>query len=136
MRHFAAAKHDGSLHLVTRLKELYDVSPLGLEVVLGSARAELHFLHFDRPLVFARLVLPLAELVEVFAVVDDAAHGRVRCGRNFHEVQSAFASNLQRLVGGHDAQLVAVVVDNPDFSGANPLIHTNRSISNNSSLLA
>jgi hypothetical protein len=81
-------------------------------------------------------VLPLAELVEILPVVDDAANGGIRRGRNFHQIQALTAGCLQGFEGGHDAELLALLVDDTNFLGPNPFVDANKPVSDKSSLLA
>jgi hypothetical protein len=82
------------------------------------------------------LVLPLAELVEIFPVVYDAANRGIRRGRNFHQVQPLTAGCFEGLERRHDAELLALFVNHTNFFGANPFVDANESVSDKSSLLA
>jgi hypothetical protein len=101
-----------------------------------SPRPHLHFLELDGLLMLASLVLPLAKLVKVLAIIDDAADRRVCRGGNFHEVETLTSRNFQSLVGWHDSELSALFVDHPDFPGSNPLIYSNKSVGDRHSLPA
>jgi hypothetical protein len=46
------------------------------------------------------------------------------------------ARYLESLEGRHDAELLALLIDDPNFFGANPFVYTNESVSDKSSLLA
>ena len=76
----------------------------------------------------ASLVLALAQLVKIFSVVNDAANGRLRLGRNFHQIKAATSRNLESFKRDHDTQLVAFFINQPHLAGANPLINTNESV--------
>jgi hypothetical protein len=73
-------------------------------------------------------VLPLAELVKVLTVIDNAAYRRVCRGGNFHEIETLASRDSQSLKGRHDSQLSALFIDHPDFPGSNSLIDSNKSV--------
>ena len=101
---------------------------LGLVVVLVHGDGELDFLDGDDLLLLAGGALALFLLVEIAAVVLDAADGRDGGGRNFDQVEAAFAGNLQRLKGRQDAELFAVFVDHADFACANSVVDANKGL--------
>jgi hypothetical protein len=72
--------------------------------------------------VLLSLAFALFLLVKIFAVIHDAANGRLRCGRNFHQIQGFFAGDLERIEGSHNSQLVAFIVDHANFADANTLV--------------
>ena len=49
------------------------------------------------------------------SVVHELAHRRDRLRGDLHQVQTALLSDAQRLVGGHDAQLLAGIADQADL---------------------
>lgn len=110
--------------------------PLYPEVVFRGADAKLHLFELDGLLVFPSFVLPLVKLVEVLPVVNDAAYGGIGGRRNLHEVESLAAREFQGLEEGHDAELLALFVDDSNFLGADPFVHSGISISDSPSLLA
>ena len=134
--HFPPSKHDRGLHLVAFFEELQNSIALRLVIMFACARPKFHFLELDGLLVLSRLMLPLVELVEVLAVIDDAADRRRGGGRNFYEVQSLAPRDLQGFKGGHDAKLIAVLVNHPDFFSPDPLINPNVPICDKNSLPA
>jgi hypothetical protein len=46
------------------------------------------------------------------------------------------ARYLESLEGRHDAELLALLIDDPNFFGANPFVYANKPVSDKSSLLA
>jgi len=128
MGHLPAAKHDRDFYLRSLFEKLDHLVPFGFKIVSGGAGPHLHFLQLNRLLMLASLVLPLAELVKVLTVIDDAAHGRVSRGGNFHKVQALASRESQSLIGRHDSQLPALFIDHPDFPGSNSLIYSNKSV--------
>jgi len=124
MGHFAAAEEDGGLNLVALFEEAEYVVLFELVVVLVHVDAELYFLDRDYLLVLLCRALLLFFLVQVLAVILDAADGRIRCGRDLYQVVSTLAGDLEGFKGLHHTKLSAVFVDYTDFAGANSLIGT------------
>jgi hypothetical protein len=89
--------------------------------MLVDVRAEFDFLD-SRDGVLAFLFL-LGQLVAVFAVIDDAADGRLGVCRDFDEVEAVALRFGDGLVGAQDAELGAGGCDNDaDFAGADALV--------------
>ena len=99
---------------------------LGRVVVLGDLRAELDLADRDLLLVLARGLQLLGLLVLVLRVVEDAADGRARLGGDLDEVELALLRVAQRLVGLHDADLVAILADDADLGHADALVDPRR----------
>jgi hypothetical protein len=117
---FAAAEDDAEDHLVFLGQELFGPVDLRHEVVVADlgAHAEL----FVFAVVGVAFVLPLLLLVLEFAVVHDAANGRLFLGRNFDEVEADFAGALQGVDGFHDAEDFSFRADHSDRRDADLLI--------------
>src|SRR5262249_38633808 len=105
------------------LEEALDVLLLELVVVLVDLGPELDLLDLDHLLVLSRLARALLLLVLVLAEIHDSANRRHGGGRDFDEVEAFLLRNGQRLGRRHDAQLLAVVVDDANFAHANPFVH-------------
>jgi len=71
----------------------------------------------DNRLVLARFLYALALLVLVLPVVHDAAHRRRRIRRYFHQVQPPLRCVSQRVLRGHDPQLISLFIDDAHLSG-------------------
>src|SRR5213083_1204746 len=124
VRHLAALEADGDLGLVTLLQEPAHVLELELEVVSLGLGAHLHFLDLDRRLLLARLLQPARLRVLVLAEVHDAADGRLGLRRDLDEVELLGARRLQRLLGRHDPELLALRAHHADFAGADAFVDT------------
>jgi hypothetical protein len=72
------------------------------------------------------LALFLFLLVQEFPVIHDAAHRRLRGGRNLNQIQVLFARHLERFVGGQDADLIPLVVNYADFAGAYAVVRADK----------
>lgn len=118
VRHFAAAKFQGDLHLHVFAQKINCVRQLDAEVVRINARAQLHFLDDGSVVVFLGFLFLLGDLVTVFSEIHQAADGRHGCGGDFDEVNAVLAREVQRVGELDDAELLAVHCDDPDFAGA------------------
>src|ERR1035441_9908452 len=92
--HLAAAEAEAGFHLVAIGEEADGLILLGLVVVLVHGHGELDFLDGDNFLLLSGGTLALFLLVEIAAIVLNAADGRDGSGRNFDQVKAAFAGNL------------------------------------------
>jgi hypothetical protein len=109
---FAAAEDDAEDHLVFLGQELFGPVDLGHEVVVADLWADAEL--FVLAVVRVTFMLPLLLLVLEFAVVHDAANGRLFLGRNFHQVEADFFSTLQSVDGFEDAELITLMADYAD----------------------
>ena len=48
--------------------------------------------------------------------------------RNLDQIQGSLAGDLERIEGGHDAQLIAFVVDHADFADTNTVIGADKTL--------
>ncbi len=126
MGHLAPFKAEGCLDFVAFLKETYGLVFLGLIIVLVDGDRELDFFYYDDFLLLAGSAVTLVFLVEKFSVVLDTADGRHSVGRDFDQVQPAFAGNFQCFKWLQNAQLVAFVVNDADFTGTNFIVNTDK----------
>lgn len=124
--HLAPLEPQRGLYLVAVLQEPDRLVATGLVVVVVDGNREFDFLDGDRLLPLARGALALLFLVEELAVVLDAAYGRHRSRRDFDQVETSFAGNLESFKGGEDAELLAFFVDDADFAGADALIDADK----------
>jgi hypothetical protein len=127
--HLASAETEAGFDLVAALQELDCLILLGLVVVIVHGDGEFDFLDDDDLLLFARGAFGLVLLVEKAAVVLDAADGWDGGRRDFDQVESTFAGNLQRFKWREDAELFAVLVDYADFAGANAIVDADKRLS-------
>src|SRR5260370_5404250 len=124
--HFAAAEKYRGLYLVASIEEAQHVILFGLVIVVVHINAELDLFYGDRLLVLLGLALFFFLLVQVFPVVHDAAHGRLRGGRNLNQVQVLAAGQFQRFEGRHHADLLALVSDHANFAGSDAVIGSDK----------
>lgn len=124
--HLTSLKTERGLHLIAFLQEADRLVAAGLVIVVVDGDGEFDFLDGDHLLPFAGGAVALFFLVEEFAVVLYAADGRNGSGRDFHQVETAFTSDLQRFKRGKDAELLALLVDDADFAGADALVDADK----------
>src|SRR3989304_2718541 len=115
MGYLAALKYYGDLDLVPFAQEPSYVPDLELKIMLLGLSAELDLLDAYDGLLFLGLFGLLAHLVLLFAIVHYAADRRVRCRRDFDEIQSAVLGSRQSILGSHHAELIAFIVNDPDL---------------------
>ena len=124
--HLAAAEHDRDLDLVAPAQEALDVAALGLVVVLGDLRPELDLADVDLLLVLSRRLRLLLLLVLVLRVVEQPGHRRTGVGGHLDQVEVALRRQGERLLGGDDAHLVSLLVDEPHLRHTDPLVDPRR----------
>ena len=83
-----------------------------MDVDVGT---HLDLLDLLRLLRLARGVGLLLRLVAVLADVEELGHRRIGVGRDFDQVQAQLVGLFHRFAGVHDAEILAVLVDNADF---------------------
>lgn len=106
VRDLAGPELAGHLDLIPIFQELPSLSSLEAEIMLRDARAYLYTLNFL--LFFLPFPLPLLHLVLVFAMIDDPANRRLSGGRDHHQVEALFLSDIQGLAGLENAELPSV----------------------------
>jgi len=109
---FAAAEDDAEDHLVLLGQEFFGAVDLGHQVVVADLRAHAEF--FVLAVVRVAFVLPLLLLVLEFAVIHDAANGRLLLGRDFNEVEADFAGTRKGVDGFEDTENFTFMSDDAD----------------------
>ena len=122
VRHLAALEAQRGLDLVPFVKEADCHVLFGLVVMLVDGDREFDFLDDDDLLLLARGAVGLVFFVQVLAVVLDFADRRDGVGGDFYQVKGALPSHFEGFEGSHDAELLAIFVDDADFAGAYALI--------------
>ena len=118
----APAEADGDLDAIPVLEELSSSSRLHLEIVDVDLDAQPDLLEGLRLLLLLLFALPLLELVLVLPVVEDAAHRRDGRWRHFDEVQPLLLGQRERLEGRHHAELLPLIVDDPNLADPDHLV--------------
>jgi hypothetical protein len=119
VRHLAAAETHGDLDTVSVREKLQGIFELGIEVADVNAGRHTHFLDLDDMLILAGLLLTLALLETELAVVHELANRRIDLRRDLHKIETVFVGNLERLRGGHDAELLTRSADQANLAVAN-----------------
>ena len=122
MGHLAASESQTRFDFVAALQELDCLILLGLIVVVVDRYGEFDFLDGDDFLLLSGGAFGFFLLVQITAVVLDAADRRDGVGRDFDEVEAALTGDAERFKGSQDTELFAVFVDYADFAGANAIV--------------
>jgi hypothetical protein len=120
--HLAAAEEDGQLDLISGIEELRGLPTFGFEVMVIDLGPDANLFQLDDMLMAAGLTLFAALLVSKLAVVHEPADGWHGVGRHLDQVESSLARHLERVKCWNDADLLAVLVDQPDFANPDALV--------------
>ena len=123
MGNLAATEADGNLDLVAIGKELLRHLGLGENVVLLDGGRQLNFLDGHDTLILTVIALPLRLLVAVLVIIQQLAHRGLGLRLNLGQIQAAFFRQLQCLMRRHDAELLAVLVDQANLSVADLFVN-------------
>ena len=129
MGHLPAAESQTRLYLIPFAEETDSLILLSLVIVFVHGYGKLDFLHRDDSLLLACSALALFLLVKITAVVLDAADGWNSGGRNFDKIEATLAGDSQRFIGRQNSQLLAVLIDDANFAGADALVNANKGLS-------
>jgi len=99
-RHFTATEKNCCFDFVAVVEKAQNVVLFGFVIVVVHINAELHFFDYDFGLVLFGFAFLFFLLVEELAIVHDAANGRDRGRRNFHQIQVLLTSQFERVEGG------------------------------------
>lgn len=130
--HLAATEQDRQFDLVPGIQKLGGLPPFCLQVVVVDFGPDADLFQLDDVLVAARLALLAALLVAKLAVVHEPAHGGHRIGSHLDQIEATLARHLKRIEGGDDADLLAVLVDQPNLADPDALIDAGLDGSGNS----
>ncbi len=125
MGHLTAAEPQRRFNLVAFLQEADRLIFLCLVIMLVDGDRELDFLDDDDFLLFARRPLALVFLVEIFAVILNAANRRDSIGRDFYQIKTALPGNFQCFKRWEDPELLPIFVNDANLTRANPIVDAN-----------
>jgi hypothetical protein len=120
--HLAAAEEDGQLDLVTGVEELRGLPTFGFEIVVVDLGPDADLFQLDNVLMTAGLTLFAALLVSKLPVVHEPADGWHRIGSHLDEIEPPLSRHLKRIESGDNANLLAVLINQPDFADPDALI--------------
>ena len=124
--HLPAFEAQRCFDLVAFAKETHGLIFLGLIIMLIDGDRKLNFLHDDDFLLLTRSAIALVFLVQELSIVLDTADRRDGIRRNFYQVEAALTGDLQCLERLQNAQLVAFVVNDADFTGTDLVVDTDK----------
>src|SRR5437763_551443 len=124
MRHFASTMENHGANFMAFPEKADDLVFANLKIVFRGSRPEFNLFQGRSAAALALLVRLFALLIEKLAVIGDLANRRISGRRNFHQIQSAFASHAKRFKRLHYPELATFFVNHPDFASANPIVDT------------
>ena len=104
--------------MLQKANRLFDFK---VNIVLPGLGPQTDFLEFGLMLL-AILLSPLALLVFVLTEIHDPANGWLGLGCNFYQIQSLIPSFGQSVLGGNDSELLAILIDDTNWSNSNLVI--------------
>jgi len=119
MYDLSTAEEDTHTNHIPLRQKLAHAIHFGLEIVFADLDGELDFLQ-PRPML--GLALALLLLVVVLAIVYDLADDWLRLRSHFHEIQTLFLGNRNGFITLQYAQVLARIINDSDFTLANPFI--------------
>lgn len=120
--HLAPPKEDRQLDLVSGVEELRGLPAFGLEVMVVDLGPDADLFQLDNVLMAAGLTLFAALLVSKLPVVHEPADGWHRIGSHLDEIEPPLARHLKRIECGDNANLLAVLINQPDLADPDALI--------------
>jgi hypothetical protein len=120
--HFATAEEDGQLDLVSGIEELRGLATFGFEVMVIDLGPDTDFFQLDDVLMAAGLAFFATLLVPKLAVVHEPADGWHRVGRHLDQIESPLTRHLKCVKSWNDADLLAVLIDQPDLANPDTLV--------------
>ncbi len=134
MRDFAAFVDHRELHAMAFVDELLRVLDLDPQIMRPDFETQAHFLEIVRMGLLARLLLFFLLVVNVLAVIHDAADWRLGFRRDLDEIELYFERLGAPLIRGHDSQLIAGRSDHTDRLGLDLMVDAKSLCDGNSPL--
>ena len=114
--HLASSKHDSKFDPIPDFQEFFGFVNLGLQIMFFDIWPEPNFLVLNNFLLLLAVFQLLRFIKFVFAVIHEAANGRLSVGGDFHQIQTDFFRFLQGKCEGYYAYLFAVGINKANFS--------------------
>ena len=124
VRELPSAEPNRHLDAIAVLEELDRAMNLGLEVTDADLRREADFLERHRPLPALGFLLLFGQLVLVLTKVEEPGHRRGGHRCDLDEIEALLLRHLEGFRRGHDAQLVALVINHPNLWDPDHLIYS------------
>ena len=125
VRIFTATKTQGHFDLHFFAKEIDGMRQLCREIVRIDARAKLNFLHAIGVLMLLALFFLFSLFVTELSEVYETTDWRLSVGGNFDQVHSALSRHIDGIRKRHDAELGALVANDPHLSGTDFPVNPN-----------
>ena len=133
--HLTTPEHHRQFDFVAFLQEPPSVSDLEVVIMVLDTRPELHFLDPDGVLLFPCLTSLPIRLVLVLPVVHHFDHGWTRVGSDLNQIHRTYFGPFPGLVDRDDADLLTVVLNQPDGADPDLVVDTNSVLADVLSLL-
>ena len=117
MRNFAALVNHRKLDAMSFFDEFLGVHNFDPQIVWSDFEAQTHFLKIVGVGLLAGLLLFFLLVINVLAIIHDAAHGRFGFRRNLDKIEFHLQRLGPPLIRGHDSQLIAGRSDDTDRLG-------------------
>ena len=116
MRHFAATEAKRYLHFVALSDELAELAHFDLKVMFVGLRTQFDLFDLNLLLLALRLMQTFCFLKLEFAVIHDSANRRLRCRRDFHQVQVSIFGHCHCFTQRNNARLLTVFIYQPNLA--------------------
>jgi len=117
------AEEDGQFDLVPIVQEFCGALAFCLEIVIIDFRADAHLFKLDNVLILASFAFLPALLIAELSVIHEPADRRNCIWSNFDKIQSTFPCHFERVSRLDNTDLVAQIVDQANFTDANPFVN-------------
>ncbi len=125
MSDLTSPEHHGQLDLVAFLEKPLRVSDFEVVIVTLDSGTEFYFLNPDRVLLFSRFAGGPGGFVLVLPVVHHFDYWRPGFWGDFNQIHSSDSGPFSGVVDGNDADLLAIVLDQPDRADPDLVIYAN-----------
>jgi hypothetical protein len=123
MNHLPPAEQNRKLHAMVLFEKLSGAIDFYAQIVRVNLRPQPDFFDDYGMLFLNGLSLSAFLLVELFAIIHYAAHGRVCARRHLHQIQPCGPRPLQGLLGTDYPHLFVLFVHQPDAIYANGFVY-------------
>ena len=113
--HLTTLEPQANAHLVAASQETDCVIRLCFEVMGVNTTGQLNFLYFHSRLLFLSIFFFLVALIAVFTVIHSAAYRRSCLRGDKNQVYAVVECIAASLAQGHNAELIAVLVQHTSF---------------------
>ncbi len=125
---FTSTEDNFHFHFVPLFEELAGTFHADVPVVLADGERESNALEVNLFLFRLALSILAFHLVHELAVVQDAAHGRLRHRRYLNQIEPALSCSTERILQRYHPHLVILLVDEPNLGDADLVVDAESSL--------